>query len=364
METRRLLYTASTTRHIKHFHMPYIEMLKKRGITVDILAGGSESDFPGHTFFDIPFYKKIVSPKNIGIVHKIRRILKKNRYDVIILNTALTAALVRLALPGRLKKTTRVVNICHGYFFGQNVSPMKNRMYLSIEKLLAKKTDDIVVMNSEDLAYAKKFKLCEKEVFFVHGMGYDPEKYHSGVKTLNNTPATELVYVAEHSDRKNHKELLTAMAKAVKQGANLNLSLAGDGKLMEENRKLAGELGLAGRVKFLGYLDYIVPVYANCDYAVSTSRIEGLPFNIMEALACGIPCVVSDVKGNRDLVKNEATGYIYAPGDVHRLAQILAALNKNTRTYIHMQSEAAKSALPYAVTETQKEFSVIFDKIL
>ncbi len=218
-------------------------------------------------------------------------------------------------------------------------------------------------MNSEDLAYAKQFKLSLQNVFFVHGMGYDTKKYFSGVKTLNNAPTTDLVYVAEHSERKNHKELLTAMAKAVKMGANLTLSLAGDGKLMEENRKLADALGLAGRVKFLGYLDYIVPIYALCDYAVSSSKIEGLPFNIMEALACGIPCVVSDVKGNRDLIKNEVTGYIYTPGDVDRLAQILFALNKNTRTYIHMQGEGARSVIPYSITETQKEFSAIYDQI-
>ena len=315
-------------------------------------------------FFTSPSTKKILSPKNITIVNKIRKILKQNNYDVIVLNTALTAALVRLALNNKLKQTTRVVNISHGYFFGQNVSAKKNKLYLIIEQNLADKTDDIVVMNSEDLAYTKKFKLCKENVFFVHGMGYNPKKYFSDVKALNNSVTTDLVYVAEHSERKNHKELLTAMAEAVKKGADLTLSLAGDGKLLEENKKLAKDLGISDRVHFLGYVENIIPVYATCDYVVSTAKIEGLPFNILEAMACGIPCVVSDVKGNRDLVKNETTGYIYPPGDTKRLTQILLGLNKNTRTYIHMQAEASKSVMPYAVTETKKEFSAIFDKIL
>ncbi len=364
MATKRLLYAASTLRHIKHFHKPYIAMLENKGISVDIMANGDASELPRHRFFNIPFYKKILSPKNIGIILKIRRVLKQNKYDAIILNTALTAALVRLALPKKNKKTTRVINISHGYFFGQNVSPSKNKLYIAIEKLLAKKTDDIIVMNSEDLAYANQFKLCSQNVFFVHGMGYDPQKYFSEVKSLNHSPSTDLLYVAEHSERKNHQELLTAMAGAIKQGADLTLKLAGDGKLTEDNQHLAESLGIADRVEFLGYLDNIAPVYSSCDYVVSSSKIEGLPFNIMEALACGIPCVVSDVKGNRDLVKNEVNGFLYAPGDIKRLTEILTALNKNTRTYIHMQAEAAKSVKPYAITETKKEFSAIFDKIL
>ncbi|MEX1308380.1 MAG: glycosyltransferase [Eubacteriales bacterium] len=364
MDTKRLLYTASTTRHLKHFHQPYMAMLEEKGAVVDILANGSATDFPEHRFFNIPFYKKILSPKNIGIVLKIRKILKKNKYDVIVLNTALTAALVRLALPKRIKRSTRVVNISHGYFFGQNISPKKNKLYLSIERILAKKTDDIVVMNSEDLAYAKKFGLCSKNVFFVHGMGYDPKKYFGEVKSLNNAPTTDLVYVAEHSERKNHKELFSAMAKAVQQGANLTLTLAGDGKLLEENKRLAKSLGLAERINFLGYINNVIPVYSTCDYVVSTSKIEGLPFNLLEALACGIPCIVSDVKGNRDLIKNENNGYIYKPGDIDRLAQILAVLNKNTRTYMHMQAEAKKSVTPYAIEATKKEFAAIFDKVL
>ena len=59
------------------------------------------------------------------------------------------------------------------------------------------------------------------------------------------------------------------------------------------------------RIHFLGYVQNMEDLYPICDVAVSSSKTEGLPFNVMEAMACGLPVLISDIKGHRDLVENQ-----------------------------------------------------------
>ena len=149
--------------HINNFHMPYIEALRAEGHEVFIMARGEEADF------DIPFEKKTVSRKNLALRKQIRTIVKLNKFDVIVLNTALAAFYIRLALPK--KKRPRVVNIVHGYLFGSNTGFIKRNVFLFCEKITKSKTDSIIVMNREDFRIAKNFDLSLGRVRSSLGMG-------------------------------------------------------------------------------------------------------------------------------------------------------------------------------------------------
>ena len=89
----KILYTASTMSHINNFHIDYIEALRKEGHTVLVMARGEGADF------DIPFEKKIFSRKNTECRRNIRKILIREKFDAIILNTTLAAFHIRLACP-------------------------------------------------------------------------------------------------------------------------------------------------------------------------------------------------------------------------------------------------------------------------
>jgi|GEM_PF-1916753 len=364
MSQNKLLYCASTNRHLKHFHMPYIEMLKDLNIQVDILSSGSSDDFPTHVFYHVPFTKSITSPKNLSCIKQIRQIIKKGNYKYIVLNTALTAALVRLSVPFYLRKKMTIINISHGYFFGQTVPFKRNFIFSSVEKTLKNKTDYIITMNEEDFDYAETLRLSKSGVFFVHGMGYNSNKFFFTKHTPKKEGQISLFYAAEHSDRKNHAELLYAVADAIENGANLVLTLAGDGDLLEHNQKLCKTLKISDRVHFLGYIENISDEYKNHDYVVSPSKIEGLPFNIMEALATGLPCIVSEVKGHVDLVKDGYNGFIYPLGSWESLSEILCGLTNSESGYKALSKNAAESVLEYQIEYTKKEFNQIYKSIL
>ncbi len=298
--TKKILYVASTQSHLERFHEPYIKKLS-RTATVKTMATGDYVDFP------IKFEKKLLSIGNLMRVRKIRKILRREEFDVIILNTTLAAFLVRAAVKG-LKKKPYVINVVHGYLFPRRVRGLKARLMLRCERMMRKVTDDIAVMNAEDLEIAKKYKLCSGQVFFMNGMGLDvspkiPKKNRTlRSRYTRDTDDFICTFVGELSGRKNQIFLIRAVKKLADEGMPIRLVLVGEGAERQRLEEEIRALFLEEHVFLAGSVEPATPYLAAADLYVSASTIEGLPFNIMEAMSVGLPIVASNVKGQSDLL--------------------------------------------------------------
>jgi len=289
----KILIAASSMVHINNFHRPYIELFKKKGHQVYVMAKGEGADF------DLPFQKKTLSFSNLKLSYRIRDILKKESFDVIYLHTSLAAFWVRMALRG-VKKKPYVINTVHGYLFGKASGRLHNMLYLFCERFLRKQTDDIVVMNKEDYEIATRKRLCKGQVYLTHGMGVNFKS--SDVEPIRaEGDKISLLYVGEISKRKNQIFLV----KAMKRLENYTLTLVGDGDGREEIEGFARKNNLEDRVFITGFTKQAYGYIKGCDIYVSASKIEGLPFNIMEAMYLSKPIVASDIKGQNDLLPRE-----------------------------------------------------------
>ena len=249
----KILITASNMTHINNFHRPYIEKFKQSGNEVYILSNGEGTDF------NIPFKKSVLSLKNFFLIPKIRKILKKENFDVVYTHTSLSAFFVRLAMKG-LKKRPYVINTVHGYLFSKDTSKLKNKVYLLCEKILKKQTDDIVVMNNEDHKIATQNKLCLNKVYFCNGMGVVFPELEEITKEKSET--VNLTFVGEISKRKNQEFLV----KSLKLLPNHTLTLVGDGKERNKIEKLAKKLGVSDRLKITGFTKEVYKYLQNRSY--------------------------------------------------------------------------------------------------
>jgi glycosyltransferase involved in cell wall biosynthesis len=102
-----------------------------------------------------------------------------------------------------------------------------------------------------------------------------------------------------------------------------------DGQTLQELRDLAASLGISNRVIFPGYQDNLPPFYHSFDIFFMSSRREGLPNSILEAMSMGLPVVTTDVAGTKELVINGETGFVLPQQDVYRLAEALNTLSGN-----------------------------------
>ena len=311
MKSKKILYAASNMQHIKDFHLEYIEGLRKKGAEVTVMARGEGADI------NIPFEKKLFSLRNRKARRMIRAVLSKGGYDAVILNTSLAAFHIRLAMPR--KNRPRVLNIVHGYLFSENVSPIKARLLLFCERLLRRRTDAIITMNREDYDTATRYKLAER-VMMSRGMGAHERRMITPPDNIRReyfpSGAYALCFVGELSPRKNQEFLIRALRRIKSDIPSAVLCLVGDGSDKERLHSLSESLGLSESVIFAGRRSDAADFMRASDLYVSASSIEGMPFNIIEAMGVGATVLASRVKGHEDLIDDGIDGYLYDFGNI------------------------------------------------
>ncbi len=317
---RKVLFTASTWSHIVNFHLPYLRRFREEGWTVHAACGGRPMDIPyADEVFDFPLEKSMWSYKNFKAAAALREKIRKEHYDLISTHTSLAAFFTRLALWGQGDRPA-VSNMVHGYLFDGETPWMKRSLLLAAERWMSPETDLVMTMNRWDYETAVEHRLGRR-VVQIPGVGVDlsrldrsqPDARHALRKELDiPESAFVLIYAAEFSARKSQGAIIRTMGRLPE---HVMLVLAGDGALRSECEELAYRLGVAGRVRFPGHVRGMGPWYAMADAAVSSSRSEGLPFNVMEAMYIGLPVVASNVKGHSDLISDGETGLLYPYGD-------------------------------------------------
>ena len=327
----RVLFTASTASHIRTFHLPYLAAFRQAGWRVAVACGGTDGDIPGaDEVLLLPFEKKITAPANLRAQQMLRR----------------------RAAAG-LRKRPPVINMVHGYLFDEETPWAKRQLLLGAERLTAKDTDLLLAMNQYDLNTARRYHLGRR-VEYVPGIGVDFSPLN-GLAALDRAAIRRelgvapedflLVYAAEFSHRKNQSFLIRALPKLPRR---VKLVLAGQGELWEECRALAQELGVADRVIFPGHTA-MPPLYAAADAAVSASRSEGLPFNVMEAMYAGLPVAASAVKGHTDLITHGESGLLYPFGDEAALCRAVETLAGDPGLARSLGQQARAAVSPYAL---------------
>ena len=155
-----------------------------------------------------------------------------------------------------------------------------------------------------------------------------------------------LVYGAEFSRRKSQNVLIEAMVSLPERAV---LVLPGEGGTLEDCKALAARLGLDRRVIFPGEAEDMAAWYAAADAAVSASRSEGLPFNVMEAMHMGLPVAASAVKGHEDLIRNGESGLLYPYGDRAALAAAVKRLMDDPALCRSLGQAARETAAAYSL---------------
>ncbi len=307
---KRILYAASNMRHINNFHTEYIKALRESGHTVSVMAKGEGADY------NIPFEKKLFSPKNTACRRKIRKIIKTVGFDAIILNTSLAAFHIRLACP--IRHRPKILNIVHGYLFSKDINPVKRILLLLCEIIMRGRTDAIITMNADDFATAKKYRLAKSGIYNSRGMG----AVLRGELTPPDNIRREffgnsfvMTFVGELSGRKNQAFLINALAKIKKNIPDACLCLVGDGAERNALGRLAEDLGIEESVIFTGARSDACDFIRASDMYVSASSIEGLPFNLVEAMGAGKTILASKIKGHTDLIREGESGFLYEFGN-------------------------------------------------
>lgn len=371
MDKKKVLFSATVDRHILSFHIPYLRWFQEHGWEVHVASRGGNVIPHADTKFNIPFSRRPWSVENIKSLFRLVKIMREEKYDVVHTHTPMGATITRLAALFASNSKMRMIYTAHGFHF-YNGSPKLNwLLYYPVEKFLAHLTDVIITINDEDFQLSsQKFR---SDTYFVNGVGLEISKFSpsiegvaaSNVRDELQIPdsSTVLIYTAELSERKNQKLLLEAFSILKPDPNDVILLLVGSGDLEKDLKEQSSNLGLQDAVRFLGYRDDVPQLLAISDICVSTSRQEGLPVNILEGLAMGLPVVATDVRGNRDLVEEGVNGFLARPTSAEDVAYKLQMLIENKSLCQSFGAKSKEMAQQYSLTNVLPKVALIYQRL-
>jgi len=176
--------------------------------------------------------------------------------------------------------------------------------------------------------------------------------------------ATVVTHIGRFAFQKNHALLVEAFAQ-VHSDAPLYLLLVGGGELESAVREQVAGLGLQERVRFLGTRADVADILRASDVFVLSSRWEGNPMSVMEAMAAGLPVVSTAVGGVPELVREGETGLLVPSEDAGALAQALQALVDDPAQRQAMGDAARQRAVArFDIRHTVRRYEQLYEKLL
>ena len=323
----KILYV-TTIGSTMNFFRRFIEELIKDGHRVDIATNETISVVPdffkslGCKAYSIETSRSPFNKGNLVAINQIKKIVSEEHYDIVHCHTPIAAMCTRFACRKVRKNGTRVFYTAHGFHFYKG-APLKNWMiFYPVEKICSYFTDVLITINQEDYALAQK-KMKAKKVVYVPGVGIDLEKFGKVVVDKAEkrqelgipSDAKLLLSVGELNENKNHEVIIRALAKL--NNTHVHYCIAGKGNLMGYLKNLSLELGLTEQVHLIGYRNDVVELLQITDIFCFPSKREGLGMAAIEAMACGIPIVTSNVHGIKDYSQDGITGYTCSSNDVN-----------------------------------------------
>lgn len=327
----RLVYciTRSDTLGGAHIHVgDMAAWMRQRGHDAHVVVGG-EGPYCEHLAakgvpYTISEYlcRPIRPVADLRAVLELRHIFRQLDPDVLSLHSAKAGLVGRLASMGR---ATPVLFTAHGWAFTEGVSPIKAMVFRMLEWATAPLADRIITVSEYDRRLALEAGVGKPETMqTIHNaMPETPNRADPG----QNCAPVRIAMVARLDEPKDHQTLVSALASL--KNRSWLLDLVGDGPHEEWIRGQVRRFGMEDRVRFLGLRQDVDEVLADSHIFVLTSRWEGFPRSILEAMRAGLPVVASAVGGIPESVEDGETGYLLGKGGVSDISNRLAYLIDN-----------------------------------
>lgn len=300
-----------------------VELLAGRGGVLDDLARA----IPDAHVELVDYLRHPIAPvADLKALFALKRYLRDHEIDLIHTHSSKAGILGRLA--ARMAGVPVVVHTVHGWSFNPTQSAWRRALYLTLERFAAGRTDRMIAVSEENRERGIELGIGRPEGYALIRSGIDlsacarPARTRAAMREdLGVDDGTLLVgTLANFKAQKGPLDFIEAAAIAHRRDPRLRFIYAGDGPMRGEVEAAIARHGLDEVVQLLGWRDDPIELLHACDLYLLTSRFEGLPRSVLQAMACGLPVVATRTDGTPEVVIDGETGLLAPPGDVEAIA--------------------------------------------
>lgn len=266
----------------------------------------------------------------------VRRVVELlDRLEIDVLHTSEFRSNV-LGLLCRRQRPVRLVSTAHGWI----TNDLRGHLYTLADRALLRRFDRVILVSHAMRRRLARWWVPDERVRVVHN-ALMTESYGQDVADVLRAVVRpdgpiRLLNVGRLSPEKGQALLLEVVAALSRDFPRLQLSFAGTGPLEVPLMRLAADLGIAGRVEFLGYVADMPSLYARASLVVQSSFTEGLPNVMLEAAYLGVPVVATDVGGTREVIEHGVSGWLVKPRSRPALAAGLRRYLESPAEFVAM----------------------------
>lgn len=296
-----------------------------------------------------------------GVIPRLYRLFRDNHVDVV--QTHHLKQLVYSAIGARVAGAA-LVHVEHEQF---SLQPERARRHLRLAATLCHRI--VAVGEAVREFLVNEVGLPPVKIAVIPN-GVDVERYVPGPRVARDAlglpPRDRLIgHVARLAPEKDQMVLLHAFRIVVDAHPKARLVIVGDGTRRGELQRVAGELGLGDRVDFLGLREDVPDLLPHFEAFVLSSRQEGLPLAILEAMACARPVVATAVGEIPRVIREGVTGATVPPGDPAAMAMSIRAVLEHPEWAAAM-GRAARQLIEetFSLTLMVQQYQALYDSLV
>jgi glycosyltransferase involved in cell wall biosynthesis len=261
------------------------------------------------------------------------RLFRAWRPDIVETHTAKAGTLGRIAaLAARVPVR---IHVFHGHVLRGYFGALKTRMYLEIERALARGSTRLIALGEAQRRELLDLGIGNPEKVLSIPLGFELAPFldlppRGALRRELGLPAEAALVgiLGRLAPIKRHDVFVRAAAAIAAARPETYFAIIGDGETRGETERLVSELGLSNRVHFLGWRTHgeLPALFADLDILANTSDNEGMPVSLIEAMAAGVPVVATEAGGTVSLIEQGTTGSLVPIGDSTAVAEACLSL--------------------------------------
>lgn len=321
--------------------------------------------------FYVDMIREINLKKDIAAIIKIKRILKKEKPDILYLHSSKAGALGRLA--AFFCRRIKIIYNAHGWYFNADIGKKKKIFFQLVEKFLAYRTNKIIAISKSEYDSAIEKKICKenKLVLIENGIDVDKyadyENYREYTREKLGIKDNDIVIgiVGRISEQKDPITSIKAAVELIKQKSNIYFMFVGSGDLEDKVLGIAKENNIESNIIITGWVENVKQYIASFDIAMLPSKWEGFGLAILEYMICKKPVVVTKIGGIADILENPDSAFFVEKENykniVNKIEKIIDNKN-NINDMIEKNYEICKTR--FSIKRVAKQTDELFQAVI